>query len=117
MSEWLALLRDGKIRALGQACAERWGPIGEVPTFIEQGFDVTGGSARGIAGPPGLPPAIQARLVEAFAATLADSAFQAEAARLNLPLRPLAGDAYRNMMLANHTALRELWQRRLWKDR
>jgi tripartite-type tricarboxylate transporter receptor subunit TctC len=116
MSEGLSLMRDGKIRALGQAGPERWPPAGEVPTFVEQGFDVTGGSARGIAGPPGLPPAILTRLVEAFAATLADPAFQAEAARLNLPLRPLSGDAYRDMMLANHAALRELWQRRPWKD-
>ena len=116
MSEGLALMRDGKIRALGQAGAERWPATGEVPTFVEQGFDVTGGSARGIAGPPGLPPAVHARLVEAFAATLADPAFRAEAERLNLPLRPLSGDAYRGMMLANQAALRELWQRRPWKD-
>ena len=76
---------------------------------------MTGGSARGIAGPPGLPPAILARLVEGFTATLADPAFQAEAARLNLPLQSLGGDAYRDMMLANHTASRELWPRRPWK--
>lgn len=117
MSEGLSLMQEGKIRALGQAGLQRWAPVREVPTFQEQGFDVLGGSARGIAGPPGLPVAIQNRLVEAFSATLADPAFQADAARLNLPLRPLVGDEYRDMMLANQATLRELWQKRPWMDR
>jgi len=35
MSESLALLRDGRIRALGQAAATRWAGTPEVPTFGE----------------------------------------------------------------------------------
>jgi tripartite-type tricarboxylate transporter receptor subunit TctC len=115
MGEGLPLMREGRIRCLGQAGPRRWEPAGEVPTFREQGFEVEGGSARGIAGPPGLPAPIRARLEAAFREALADPAFVAEAARLNLPLRPLIGEEYRAMMAADLAALRALWARRPWR--
>ena len=65
----------------------------DVPTFREQGFDMVAGSARGIAGPPGLPAPVRAKLEQAFAAALADPAFLREAQRVFLPLRPLVGAA------------------------
>jgi tripartite-type tricarboxylate transporter receptor subunit TctC len=116
MGEGLAMMREGRIRCLGQAGPQRWEPAGAVPTFREQGFDVLGGSARGIAGPPGLPAPIRARLEAAFREAMADPAFIAEAARLNLPLRPLVGEEYRAMMAADLAALRALWERRPWKE-
>ncbi|MBX6745443.1 MAG: tripartite tricarboxylate transporter substrate binding protein [Acetobacteraceae bacterium] len=116
MSEGLALMRDGRIRCLGQAGPQRWAPAGEVPTFREQGFDILGGSARGIAGPPGIPAPIREKLEAAFREALADPAFLAEAERLNLPLRPLVGEEYRAMMASDLAALRALWQRRPWKE-
>lgn len=116
MSEGLALMRDGRIRCLGQAGPQRWAPAGEVPTFREQGFDILGGSARGIAGPPGIPAPIRERLENAFREALADPAFVAEAARLNLPLRPLVGEEYRTMMANDLASLRALWQHRPWKE-
>lgn len=116
MGEGVGLLREGRVRCLGQAGPVRWGPTGEVPTFREQGLDILGGSARGIAGPPGIPAPIRARLEAAFRDALADPAFVAEAARLNLPLRPLVGEEYRAMMAADLAALRTLWAKRPWKE-
>ena len=116
MGEGLTLMREGRIRCLGQAGPERWAAAAEVPTFREQGLDVLGGSARGIAGPPGIPAPIRDALREAFRGALADPAFVAEAARLNLPLRPLIGDDYAAMMAADLANLRALWQRRPWKE-
>jgi tripartite-type tricarboxylate transporter receptor subunit TctC len=116
MGEGVPLLREGRIRCLGQGGPQRWAPTGEVPTFREQGFDALGGSARGIAGPPGLPAEIRAKLEAAFAAALADPAFVADAERANIPLRPLIGDAYRQMMRADFAALQGLWQRRPWRE-
>ncbi|WP_431284557.1 tripartite tricarboxylate transporter substrate binding protein [Humitalea sp. 24SJ18S-53] len=116
MSEGLPLMREGKIRCLGQGGPARWEPAADVPTFRDQGFDVVGGSARGIAGPPGLPPDILARLREAFAGALTDPAFLAVAAQQNMPLRPLIGDAYRDMMLADQASLRALWAVRPWRE-
>lgn len=116
MSEGLTLLREGKIRCLGQAGPRRWDAAAEIPTFREQGFDILGGSARGIAGPPGIPAPIRDALRAAFRAALADPGFVAEAARLNLPLRPLIGEDYAAMMAADLASLRRLWARRPWKD-
>ncbi|MDI3305832.1 MAG: tripartite tricarboxylate transporter substrate binding protein [Acetobacteraceae bacterium] len=87
MSDGLSLVREGRIRYLGGAMAQRWSALPEVPTFREQGFDLVAGASRGIVGPPGLPDPIRLRLEAAFAAALADPAFLKEAERLSLPLR------------------------------
>ena len=116
MSEGLPLLREGRLRCLAQGGPQRWQPTGQVPTFREQGFDVLGGSARGIAGPPGMPPEIVAQLREAFRAALADPAMIADAERTGMPLRPLIGDDYRAMMREDFGALQRLWQRRPWRE-
>ena len=116
LGEGIGLLREGRIRCLGQAGPQRWGEMPEVPTFREQGLDILGGSARGIAGPPGIPAPIRDALREAFRAALADPGFVAESARLNLPLRPLIGEDYGRMMAADLASLQALWQRRPWKE-
>lgn len=116
MSEGLALLRDNRIRCLGQAAATRWAETPDVPTFKEQGFDLISGATRGIVAPPGLPRPIAERLEAAMRATLADPAVQREANRLGLPLRPLIGAEYRAEMEREEQALRGLWQRRPWRD-
>jgi tripartite-type tricarboxylate transporter receptor subunit TctC len=116
MSEGLPLMREGRIRCLAQGGPQRWAPTGSVPTFREQGFDVLGGSARGIAGPPGMPAEIVAQLREAFRAALADPAMIADAERTGMPLRPLVGDEYKAMMQADYAALRALWARRPWRE-
>lgn len=116
MSEGLALLRDNRIRCLGQAAAARWSETPDVPTFKEQGFDMISGATRGIVAPPGLPAPIAARLEAAMRATLADPAMQQEANRLGLPLRPLIGAEYRAEMEREEQNLRGLWQRRPWRE-
>lgn len=114
MAEILPAMREGRVRALGQAAEGRWKAAPEVPTFREQGYDIVAGSSRGIAGPPGLPPEIRARLERAFAAALADPAFLQEAERSSLPLRPLVGAAYRDMAAQVETSVRAIWQARPW---
>ena len=114
MSEGIVLLRDGRIRCLGQAAPARWSAAAQVPTFREQGFEVVLGSARGVVGPPGLPADVVRTLTEAFAATFADPRFAAEAERVALPIRPLIGAEYRAMVLAEGEAIRALHHRRPW---
>ncbi len=116
MSEGLALLRDGRIRALGQAAATRWSGTPEVPTFKEQGIDLISGATRGIVGPPNMPAEIREKLEGAFRAALADADFVREAERMGLPLAPRIGADYRSDVAALETGLRGLWQRRPWKE-
>jgi tripartite-type tricarboxylate transporter receptor subunit TctC len=113
--EAIVLMRENKVRALAVAKAERMREAPDLPTFRELGFDLIGSASRGIVGPPGIPEPITARLREAFAAAMADSAFVREAERLVMPLRPLVGEEYRAMAAAVDTQLRALWQRRPWR--
>lgn len=114
VSEILAPLRDGRVHSLGQAAAERWSEAVDVPTFREQGFDATGGSSRGIVGPPGMAEGIVRRLEEAFRAAFADPEFLREAARASLPLRLLVGAGYRAMIGETDRAVRDLFRQRPW---
>lgn len=116
MSESLALLQSGRIRALGQAAETRWSGTPDVPTFREQGQNLISGATRGIVAPPGLPAEIRERLEAAFRAAMADTDFVREAQRLGLPLAPRIGAEYRADVAALETTLRGLWQRRPWKD-
>ena len=116
MSEGIAGLRDGRFRALAQTDDARWAPVGEVPTFRELGLGLLGGAQRGIVGPPGLPEAVHRHLVEAFGAALGDPQVLAEAGQVDLPVRVLLGDEYRKAVLQTEARLRDLWQRRPWRD-
>lgn len=115
IGEGVALLREGRLRCLGMAAPARWALVQDVATFREQGFDVSLGSARGIVGPPGIPAPIVQALRAAFAETFADPRFTADAERVALPLRPMLGDAYREMVLSEGAAVRALFARRPWR--
>ncbi|MFC7693113.1 tripartite tricarboxylate transporter substrate binding protein [Paeniroseomonas aquatica] len=56
MGEGIGLLREGRIRCLGQAGPQRWSEMPDVPTFREQGLDILGGSARGSPARPASRP-------------------------------------------------------------
>ena len=116
MAEILAAMREGRVRALGQAAERRWDAAPDVPTFREQSLDVTSGATRGMVAPPNLPAEIRQRLEAAFRAALGDPAFVREAERLGLPLSPQIGDEYRRAVLATEAELRGLWQRRSWRE-
>lgn len=117
VSEALPLVREGRLRGLGQAGAERWAQMPDVPTYREQGVDLVGSASRGFAAPGGLPAPVRERLEAAFASALADPAFEREAERLGMPLRPVVGPAYRDLVLRAEATYRALWQRRPWLDR
>jgi tripartite-type tricarboxylate transporter receptor subunit TctC len=111
----LQLQREGKVRMLGQAAAQRQPEAPDVPTLREAGYDVVAGASRGIVGPPNLPPAIVARLEAAFRTALADADFRREAERQSMPLRPMVGAEYRAFAQGVDDRLKALWQVRPWR--
>jgi tripartite-type tricarboxylate transporter receptor subunit TctC len=113
----IAQIREGKLRALAAAAPQRVPAVPDVPTMRELGFDLVMGAARGILGPPNLPPAIVRSLEGAFAGALADPGFQRDAARNFMPLRPLIGGAYLSMAQETDDMVRDLWQKRPWRER
>lgn len=115
VNDALQLVREGKLRMVAQAAAQRQPEAGEVPTFRELGIDVLGSASRGIVGPPNMPPPIVARLEAAFRTALNDDGFRREAARQSMPLRPVVGPEYKALAQQVDSNLKQLWQVRPWR--
>jgi tripartite-type tricarboxylate transporter receptor subunit TctC len=99
-AEWL---RDKKINVLLQTGLDKAPNLLEVPRLIDLArndeqrqilelFSQPEKIGRSLVAPPALPPQRLAELRAAFAATLSDSDFRADAARMRLDLSPLPGD-------------------------
>ncbi len=113
--EMTILAREGKVRGLAVATAERVTQAPDLPTFRELGLDLVAGASRGLIGPPGIPEPTAERLRAALGGAILDPGFQRDAERLVMPLRPLLGTEYRDMAAAVDAQLRALWQRRPWR--
>jgi len=114
MGEGLAMSEGKPWRMVGVMAEQRVGVAPQVPTFREQGLDVTIGSLRGFVGPKGIPPEITARLGEAIEAVFADPAFVALAARTQQPLRLLRQAEYTRHLHESDAKFRSLWASRPW---
>jgi tripartite-type tricarboxylate transporter receptor subunit TctC len=97
------LLRDGKVNVLLQTGLERAPDLPDVPRVVDLARDdeqrqilelllQSEKIGRSLTAPPGLPADRIAELRAAFAATMKDPAFVADAERLRVSLAPLPGD-------------------------
>ncbi len=68
--------REMKVLAIGTS--DRFAPLSDVPTFMEQGFDMTAGIDRGVAVPPDTPAEIVRTLEDAFHQVTTNPTFRAE---------------------------------------
>jgi tripartite-type tricarboxylate transporter receptor subunit TctC len=115
MAEILAAMREGRVRALGQAAERRWEAAPDVPTFREQGFDM-------VAAPPAASPGrrgCRRRSAPSWnrpSRGAGRSRLPAGGAARLLPLRPLVGAAYRDMAAQVEASVRALWQVRPWSS-
>ncbi len=116
MGESVALIRDGRVRPLATAGAQRFGLTPEVPTFAEAGYPLTTGVVRSLVVPAATPQPIQARLAAMVEATMRDPAWIAEAERLFIPLRYMGPDETRALVLREAERLRSVWQEQPWRD-
>ncbi len=109
------VMAEGKPWRMVGVMADARSPLApELPTFREQGIDVTIGSLRGFVGPKGVPAEITARLASTIAAIYADPAFIALAQRTQQPLRFLGQAAYAAHLSAADARFRALWAARPW---
>jgi tripartite-type tricarboxylate transporter receptor subunit TctC len=116
MGESVALIREGRVRPLASAGAARFGLTPEVPTFREAGFPLDTVVVRSLVLPATTPAPIRERLSEVIAATMRDPAWIAEAERLFIPLHYRSAEETRNLVLREAESLRNVWQRRPWRD-
>ncbi|HEY4202720.1 MAG TPA: tripartite tricarboxylate transporter substrate binding protein [Devosiaceae bacterium] len=69
-TDTLPYLQDNEVRVLGVSTAEESTILPGQPTMKEQGYDVIGDSLTGVVAPPGLPAAIQDKIVAAMKAVV-----------------------------------------------
>jgi tripartite-type tricarboxylate transporter receptor subunit TctC len=118
IGEALAAVKGGnQLRQLGQMSVARSSVAPSVPTFREQGFDITMASLRGFAAPKGLPAPVREQLVSALRKTAADPEFQAKAASYFAPIRYLEPQAYSTELKDTEAGFKQLWQVMPWGEK
>ncbi|NKE45855.1 tripartite tricarboxylate transporter substrate binding protein [Roseomonas frigidaquae] len=75
-------IRQGSVRAIAISSAERHPAFPDVPTFREQGFDLSSTSWFALSGPAGMQPAVVERLHREIMAVIATPASQQRFAEL-----------------------------------
>ncbi|NKC34183.1 Bug family tripartite tricarboxylate transporter substrate binding protein [Falsiroseomonas selenitidurans] len=71
-----AHIRQGSVRAIAMSSAQRHPAFPDVPTFIEQGFDLSSTSWFAISGPAGMDPAVVQKLHREIMAVIATPSSQ-----------------------------------------
>jgi tripartite-type tricarboxylate transporter receptor subunit TctC len=98
VSTWpqvVALVQDGRLRALGIGAPRRLAEVPEVPTFAEAGAPELAVDAWfGLFAPARTPPAVIALLSQALPAILAEEDMRARLARLGFSPAPLAAEPF-----------------------
>src|SRR5688572_14895546 len=117
VGEALQAIRGGlPMRNIGQFAPGRSMMAPDLPTGIEQGFNFTMSSLRGMAAPRGLPADVRERLVKAVAQAAADPEFQAQALKVFAPLRYLSPSQFETEIRAGDAQLRKMWSELPWGE-
>jgi tripartite-type tricarboxylate transporter receptor subunit TctC len=88
-SGFIPLIKDGKLRALGVARAQRWPALPDVPTLRESGFpDFTNDAWTGVVAHAGTPAEVVERLNRAINDGLRSADMQANLARFSAIVKP-----------------------------
>jgi tripartite-type tricarboxylate transporter receptor subunit TctC len=99
-----AHVRQGSVRAVAMSSPERHPAFPEVPTFREQGFDLTSTSWFGLSGPAGMPAEITERLNRAVLAVLALPETRARFAEMGGTAGDLSAQGYAEYVAAEFEA-------------
>ncbi|MBL7250508.1 tripartite tricarboxylate transporter substrate binding protein [Alloalcanivorax sp. C16-2] len=116
LAEAAGNVKSGGIRVLAVMAEQRSDLLPEVPTARELGYDVVGGSYRGMIAPAGLDTEVEARLHDALARAVANPEFR-EAARKRLYLlRYMSGPEQQRLADTLYQEMTALWEKRPWVD-
>lgn len=83
---------SGDLRVLGVMAADRHFLAPDIPTFAEQGFDVTAGDFRAVVGPAGIPEEQLQVLSDAMVAVLSSPEFVTKANAAGYMIEPLGAE-------------------------
>jgi tripartite-type tricarboxylate transporter receptor subunit TctC len=116
LGESLTFAQQQPWRVLGLMSSTRSEFARDVPTFKEAGYDIRGGSLRGIGAPRGLAEDVVRRLSSAIGAVLRHLEFREASARTFQPLRFLDSAEYVEYLREADAAHRALWRLRPWNS-
>lgn len=114
LGEALVMSADQPWRMLGVMAEERSSMAPDLPTFREQGFDISIGSLRGFVGPRGIPPEVTARISAAIDKVSRDPEYIALCARTQQPLKVVVGEAYVASLREQDGRFRAMWAQKPW---
>ncbi|MBV9785875.1 MAG: tripartite tricarboxylate transporter substrate binding protein [Acidisphaera sp.] len=109
LNEAMPLYEAHRIRILAVSAPARAAALPDVPTFREQGIDVTTGVWRSLAAPKGTPQPIIDRLSAALKAALADPALKQDFDKVELSVDYLDAEETRKRVLAEYQAFGRLF--------
>ena len=105
LAEVKSQLDAGNVKCLGIMDTRRSALYPNIPTFQDQGYNITYYTWRGIALPKGVDPAIRDTVVKAFTAAINDPGFTTTAANLNLNLAFMAPADFAKFLKENYDAV------------
>lgn len=111
VNEVLPQKGTGNIRLLAAAAFDRSPFFPEVPTFKEQGYDVTVGVWRTLAGPKGLPDDIRDTLAAALKQAMASEALKKDFEKVGLTIDYLPPQETRALVLDQYEELGQLFRK------
>ena len=106
-NEAYALVQAGRVRCLAISALERSPTEPNAPTLKELGHDVYIDNQKGLVLPKGVPPAIRAKLADAFKKAYDDPQFKATAEKLKLEISYLNGDDFHKALKAMYDQIGE----------
>ena len=116
LGESLTFAQQQPWRVLGLMSSARSEFARDVPTFKEVGYDIRGGSLRGIGAPRGLAEDVVRRFSSAIGAVLRHPEFLEASVRTFQPLRFLDSAEYVEYLREADAAHRALWRLRPWNS-
>jgi len=115
-SSWAPHVESGKLRLLATWGEQRTPRFKDTPTLKELGYKVVVDAPNGIGAPAGLPPAVEAKLRDAFRFAVNSDEFKAVADKIDAPVMYLDGPDYRKYVMAVYARETELIQRLKLKE-
>ncbi len=94
LSQMIKQHKAGDARIIAMLTDARDEHLPDMPTALEQGYDVQMRATRGFVAPAGIPDEIQSQLDSMLAEIMASDAFKANAAKGNIFLLPMSGPDY-----------------------
>lgn len=116
LGESLTFKQQQPYHILGVMSAERSSMAPDVPTFKEAGYDLRGGSLRGLGAPKGMAPEVTKNISDALARVLKNPDFIATSERTFQPLRFLPSADYVSYLKEVDKAHQDLWKVRPWNQ-